>query len=68
MQMTLQSLSSTCVEPHLVDGFCAAEHNERKPSRPPCVGICLHIYALDLTIFTEVFPQLLCWGKGEHMG
>lgn len=51
---------------HLVNGFCVAEHNEGKSSRPACVGVCLDVYALNVAIFTEVFPQLLCgeWRKG----
>lgn len=49
--------------PYLVNGFCGAEHDKRKPSRSPSVGVCLHIYALNLTVLGEVFPQLLCGGE-----
>lgn len=50
---------------YLVDGFCGAENDERKTSRPASVGVCLDVDALNLTVFTEVFPQLLCGGGGK---
>lgn len=52
--------------PHLVDCFRIAEHDECKAPRPSCVGVCLHVYALDLSIFAEVFSELLCGGEEER--
>ncbi|MPC41001.1 hypothetical protein E2C01_034582 [Portunus trituberculatus] len=39
--------------------------NEGKPAGPASVGVCLHVYALNLSKFAEVFPELLCRGGGE---
>lgn len=49
----------------LVDRIGALVHDEGESSRAARVGVCLDVYALDLTVLAEVFLQFLCgWAKG----
>lgn len=50
----------------LIDRVGILVHDEGKSSRATRVGICLDVYALDLTILAKVFLQFLCsrgWKK-----
>lgn len=44
----------------LIDRVGILVHDEGESSRATGVGVCLDVYALDLTILAEVFLQFLC--------
>lgn len=45
---------------HFIDGVWCLKNNKRKSPGSACVGVSLHINALNLAVRAEVITQLLC--------